>query len=246
MRKLLKNCVALIVCLIVACSALAGEPKLLQQALLDDGWISLFDGETKFGWQPSGDAKWEIADGDIRTDGVKDGWLMTTTRWANFQLHTEFKADPKTNSGVFLRTPLKPTDPAKDCYEVNIAPEENPFPTGSIVGRQKASISSADFPAGGQWHSFDVRVEKAAIWVQLDGKAVVEYKDEKPTAIGHIGLQSREGKVAFRNLRLKPLLLKSLFNGKDLKGWSIDRALKKQIRSNREWRIAHVERGGAD
>ncbi len=37
-------------------------------------------------------------------------------------LHVEFKAAKRTNSGVFLRTPLKPTDPAKDCYELNIAP----------------------------------------------------------------------------------------------------------------------------
>ncbi len=101
---------------------------------------------------------------------------------------------------------MKPTDPTKDCFEVNIAPADNPFPTGSIVGRQKASIVAADFPAAGKWHRFRIRVEKAAFWVQLDGKMVLEYIDKKPTGIGHIGLQSREGSVAFRNLRLKPLI----------------------------------------
>src|SRR3954451_5279043 len=104
--------------------AIAGEPRLLPQALLDEGWISLFDGETMFGWQPSGDAKWAIVEGEFRTDGAKPGWLMTTTEWANYELHVKYKAPANTNSGIFLRTPLKPMDPTKDCYEVNIAPED--------------------------------------------------------------------------------------------------------------------------
>ena len=119
-------------------AAIGAEPKLLPQELLDEGWIQLFDGETLFGWQPTGEAKWEVVDGEIRTSGEKPGFLMTTTEWADYELHVEFKAPATTNSGVFLRTPLEPTDPASDCYELNIAPPDNPFPTGSFVGRQKA------------------------------------------------------------------------------------------------------------
>jgi hypothetical protein len=205
----------------------AAEPKLLSQELLAEGWVSLFDGETLYGWQPTGDATWEVVDGEVRTDGTKLGFLMSTTEWASYELHIEFKEDAKTNSGVFLRTPLKPTNPAIDCFELNIAPADNPFPTGSFVGRQKTSISAADFPADGQWHTFDVYVEKAAFWVKLDGKRVLDYMDEKPTGIGHIGLQSREGAIAFRNIRLRPWVgAMPLFNGKDLEGWSLDRAEK--------------------
>ena len=39
---------------------------------------------------------------------------------------------------------------------------------------------------------------------------------------GRIGLQFREGPVAFRNIRLKPLGLKPMLNGKDLAGWNTD------------------------
>ena len=48
----------------------------------------------------------------------------------------------------------------------------------------------------------------------------------QPVRIGHIGLQSREGPVAFRNIRLRPLGLKPLFNGRDLDGWNTERAEK--------------------
>ena len=78
-------------CLTVGAADCA-EPKLLPQKLLDEGWISLFDGETLYGWQPTGEAKWEVVDGEIRTDGEKPGFLMTTTEWADYELHVEFKA----------------------------------------------------------------------------------------------------------------------------------------------------------
>jgi hypothetical protein len=234
-----------LIALVAIYDAVGAEPKLLQQDLLNEGWISLCDGETLCGWQPVGDAKWEVVDGEIRTSGESAGFLMTTTEWADYKLHAEFKADPNTNSGIFLRTPLKPTDPAKDCYELNIAPPDNPFPTASLVGRKKsegiiAIMNSTRLSLAkpkplqvwdGRWHSFDAWICRDSFAVSCDGAAnlALEYKDRSPTKIGHIGLQSREGPVAFRNLRLKPTGLKPLFDGKDLAGWSTKRAEKSRF-----------------
>ncbi len=215
--------------LVASGGAHAAEPKLLPQQLLDDGWISLFDGETQFGWQPTGDAKWEVVDGEIRTSGDKAGFLMTTTEWAEYLLHVEFKAAERTNSGVFLQTPLSPKDPARDCYELNIAPADNPFPTGSFVGRQKVVRKAKWQPAADEWHSFDVAVLGDEFAVRLDGKSALQYSDAKALRMGHIGLQSREGAVAFRNLRLKPMEMQPLLNGRDLDGWNKERAEKCQF-----------------
>ena len=38
---------------------------------------------------------------------------MTGAEFANYELHVEFQAPATTNSGIFLRTPLKPTDPGQ-------------------------------------------------------------------------------------------------------------------------------------
>jgi hypothetical protein len=210
------------VVIITSCCAISAEPKLLSRELLDEGWISLFDGETLYGWQPVGEAKWEVVDGEIRTDGSKPGFLMTTTRWGNFFLDVEFKAAAKTNSGIFLRTPLEPQDPADDCYELNIAPPDNPFPTGSFVARKKVDAGAKPIKAD-EWHTFQIVAAGGLFRVSVDGVQVLEYTDEKPKRIGNIGLQSREGSVAFRNLRLKPGI-GPIFNGKDLNGWVLDRA----------------------
>ena len=181
----------------------AAEPQRLPQELLDHGWAELFDGKTLSGWQPTGDAEWIVADGAIVTKGDKPGWLMTSGEWANFELHVEFKARATTNSGVFLRTVLEPTDPTKDCYELNIAPRDNPFPTGSLVGRLKTPILLA--VGDGAWHAFDVTADGGKVSIYCDGKLVLGYDDPAPLRGGHIGLQSKQGEVAFRNIRIREI-----------------------------------------
>jgi hypothetical protein len=216
-------------CLIAVRGAAAAEPELLPREQLDQGWISLFDGQTLFGWEPVGEAKWEVVDGEIRTAGNAAGFLASTTQWGDYELHLEFRADGRTNSGVFLRTAKQPTNPANDCYELNIAPPDNAFPTGSFVARHKAAVSEDKFPAANEWHAFDVTAEGDTVTVRLDGEQLFEYRDPSPIRIGHINLQAREGPVAFRNIRLRPLGLKPLFNGRNLEGWTTERAEKSKF-----------------
>ena len=185
------------------------------------GWISLFDGATLFGLQPNNDAAWKVTDGVIAADpAASPGLLLTTARFADYELRCDFKLEPGGNSGIFLRTPADPKDPASDCYELNICDSHGSFPTGSLVGREKIAQPVA---TDGSWHRFHVRLEGPHITVALDDKAVLEYEDkaEKPLSAGFIGLQVNKGHVEFRDFVLKPLGMQSLFNGKDLTGWRV-------------------------
>src|SRR5690606_25361317 len=140
----------------------------------------------------------------------------TTSQFGDFELKVDFRSPAGTNSGVFLRTSPHPKDPARDCYELNIADEgTTPFPTGSFVGRQKAEgkHDSTD------WQSFYLKAEGGHFTVSIDGQQVLDYTDPKPLGRGYISLQLNQGPVQFRNIKLKPLGLKPLFNGKDLTGW---------------------------
>jgi hypothetical protein len=229
----------------IGARAAGAEPELLERKALDAGFIKLFDGQTLYGWKPTGEAEWEVADGEIRTTGEKQGFLMSTTRWGDYVLHAEFKTpSERTNSGFFLRTPLEPKNPAGDCYELNIAPPDNPFPTASLVGRQKAALSKDSFPAADQWHSFEVTAEGERVTIVLEGKRVIEYVDASPVRIGHIGLQSREGPVAFRNIRLRPLGLEPLFNGRNLDGWSTARAERSKFEVTRNGELQVLDGPG--
>jgi hypothetical protein len=205
MPTILRTLVCIAAVATACATASAGEPAQLPQELLDAGWMKLFDGATLVGWQPVGDAKWEVVQGTIRTTSDKPGFLMTTSEFADFELHVEFQAPAATNSGVFLRTALKPTDPTRDCYELNIAPVDNPFPTGSLVGRKKAILTANKFPAADQWHALDVIVSGGKLMVALDRRSVLEYEDPAPIRRGHVGLQANQGPVAFRNIRIREI-----------------------------------------
>ena len=176
----------------------------LSDAELEQGWIRLFDGQTMLGWKDAGKANWRVQDGALQADSGENGLLCTTVPFSNYELTVEFKAAEKTNSGVFLRTPLKPKDPAKDCFELNIAPTDNPFPTGSFVYRQKVSEQVAA-PKANAWHTFRVLLDGAKTSAWLDGKQTVDYADTTDLKSGWIGLQFREGPIAFRNIRIRPI-----------------------------------------
>jgi hypothetical protein len=213
MRSLLAS---VVVCLLISSAVAEDKPNALSEQELNDGRILLFDGETTFGWKANSDANWKVADGVISVDGGTKGLLNTTTPLGDYVLKVDFRAPHGTNSGVFLRTPLEPKDPAKDCYELNIADESvSPFPTGSFVGRQKAT-GTHDTTA---WRTFTVKAQGGHFTVSIDGEKVLDYQDPQPLGRGYIGLQFNEGKVEFRNVKLKPLGLESIFNGKDLAGW---------------------------
>lgn len=210
---------AAIVCLaITPLSAAEPVPNTLTPEEINDGWILLFDGETDFGWQAGSKANWRVAEGVISVSEGEKGLLATTSEFADYDLKVDFRAPAETNSGVFLRTPLVPTDPTKDCYELNIATEKvSPFPTGSFVGRRKAT-GAFDTST---WRTFTVRAEKGHFTVAVDGQQVLDYTDPAPIGRGRIGLQFNSGKVEFRNVKLKPLGLEDIFNGRDLTGWRV-------------------------
>ncbi len=183
-----------------------------------DGWIRLFDGHTLYGWEIAGAANWRVEDGCIVVDDGAQCLLCTSVPWQDFEFEFEFRAGPETNSGVFLRTPLEPEDPALDCYEVNIAPDENPFPTAGIVKRQRAD-DAAKPQTFDQWRSMRTVMDGKTLKVSVDGELVTDYVDPIGLAAGRIGLQHNSGRVEFRNIRLRPLGLTSLLD-KDLSKWT--------------------------
>ncbi|HRX77757.1 MAG TPA: DUF1080 domain-containing protein [Pirellulaceae bacterium] len=200
----------------VAKTPVTAIPNPLADIELAQGWISLFDGETLFGWTAANEANWRVEDSTIVVDQGEQGLLCTTTQFSDYVFHVEFRSAAGTNSGIFLHTPLKPQDPGSDCYELNIADSDNPFPTCSLVKRAKAE---GNFDSN-DWQAYDVTVSGDKVTVNLDGTQVLEYTDPKPLRRGHIGLQLNQGKIEFRNIKLKPLNTTSLFNGKDLTGWT--------------------------
>ena len=171
---------------------------------LDQGWIRLFDGQSLLGWKANSQVDWKVENSEIVATKGEPGFLLTDVRFSDYEIELEFQADEKTNSGLFLRTSDTVKDPAKDCYEINIAPQDNPFPTGSIVARAKVSEQVTP-PEALQWHSLHALVDQYHIQVWVNGQQAADYKDTTGLTAGKIGLQFRDGPIRFRNIRVRPI-----------------------------------------
>ncbi|MCO6047821.1 DUF1080 domain-containing protein [Aeoliella sp. ICT_H6.2] len=210
------------------------ELNTLQKVWLDDdllaeGWIQLTGSKELFGWTSTNGTPWNVCSGaDAFLFDEGEYWLMSNTEWGDFELIVDFSIRGKNcNSGVFIRSADVPTDPTKDCYEINIAPPTNGYPTGSLVGRQRGEYSEGQLKTLDKLyatHRLHIIAEGGHIQAKLDGKVVTDYTDPNPIPKGRIGLQHKEGNVLFKRVLLKPLGEKSIFNGKDLTGWKTDLA----------------------
>jgi hypothetical protein len=192
----------------------------LSQEELDFGWFRLFDGQSLMGWKATSKANWRVEDGCIAVDAGDQGFLFTTSRFSDFEFTLEFLADERTNSGVFLRSPTQPTSPARDCYELNIAPPDNPFPTGSLVERIRADSEQVGELEPEAWHQLHALVDGQHVRIWVDGREAADYVDQTPLTAGYIGLQFREGAVRFRELKLRPITY-AVLPTEELKDWNL-------------------------
>jgi hypothetical protein len=192
-------------------------PNLLSEEQLADGWISLFDGQTLFGWKPNSKTNWTVKDGEIVSTGPP-GLLLTTTRFQDYELRCEVWLESGGNSGLFLRTVPNPSNPAKDCLEFNLCDSHESFPTGSLVAREKASSSPR---IEGDWHAVAVRLDGDHFTAQIDDTDVLDATSAAFSQTGgaHIGLQQNGREVRFRKVVLKPLGLKAILDDAGLGDW---------------------------
>lgn len=212
---LVRGC-ALFVLAAAAASAGAQPHNRLSFEEGEEGWMLLFDGRSLEGWDEVGEGSWRVEDGALVADSGEDGirLLVTEDDYSDFELRVDFLAEPETNSGVFLRVVTDADGKPRDMVELNIAPPENPFPTGSLMRvrlgadgapsfgltERVAGVAHAD-----QWRTFHVIAEGGRIQVELDGEPLVELQDPEPLERGLIGLQHNQGRIAFRNIKVRLL-----------------------------------------
>lgn len=195
------------ICLLTVCLFMAADGEAWAQwenrltfEEGEEGWIMLFYGRDLEGWESHGEATWTVEDGTI-VGGDGAGFLVTEEEFGDFELSLEFLATPGANSGLFVRTKPWPVDVLKDCYEINIAPPDNAFPTGSIVGRRRVEgIDETE-----DWRRLHIEAFRDEIIVRVDGVTVLEFTDPEPILRGRVSLQHREGRVSFRNIKIRYL-----------------------------------------
>jgi hypothetical protein len=192
------------------------------------GFEPLFNGKDLSGWKVNeggNQAVWGAENGILFVNGRGGGWLMTEKEYADFELRLEFKLPPRGNSGVALRSPMK-GDPAYVGMEIQILDDHWYKEKKNYPGLRPTQLTGAIYdvvpPAKdatkpvGEWNQMQITAKGRHITVVLNGTKIVDanlddYKNranKHPGLLrekGHLGLQSHDGRVEFRNLYVKPL-----------------------------------------
>jgi hypothetical protein len=211
-----------------------GPPSLPMRSdtTMDGEWRTLFDGRSLDGWRgfrsdrvPAG---WQVVDGAI-TRVAKAGDLITRDVFADFELALEWTVAEGGNSGIMYRV----TEEAAETYQSG--PEMQVLDDARHAdGRSRLTAAGAVYglypaPAGvvkpaGQWNAARIVVRGSQVEHWLNGVEVAAYElgssDWKArvaaskfrawpgygrAAAGHIALQDHGDRVAYRDIRIRPI-----------------------------------------
>lgn len=207
----------------------ADEPNRLSAAEKADGWQLLFDGKTKEGWRnyqkDTVSDGWAVVDGALTRVGRGAGTIITADQFEAFELSLEYNISVGGNSGIMFHA----TEDARTAWrtgpEIQVQDNKDahdPQLSGWLYQLYKPDID-ATYPAG-QWNRLRFRLtpERGELW--MNGVKYYEFvkgSDDwntrvskskfrempqfgKPTK-GHICLQDHGNKVAYRNIKIRPL-----------------------------------------
>ena len=201
--------------LAVALSLLAAAPDHHENDAAnggEDGFVSIFDGETLDGWRTNENAdSFRVEDGAIVVRGERSH-LFRTEELTDFIFEGEIKTEPNSNAGVFIHTRYQEEGWPRQGYEiqVNNSYEGDPVRTGSLYNTVKLFSSPV---ADGEWYTQRIEVRGNKVIVSINGNVLYEFDEppgvEIPRRLGKgvIALQAHDpgSVVYFRNLRVKDL-----------------------------------------
>ncbi|MDX2035811.1 MAG: DUF1080 domain-containing protein [Isosphaeraceae bacterium] len=184
----------------------------------------LFDGRTLDGWQRFGGKAeaWAVESGLLVSKGEGGGWVGTTKEYADFELTLEFRMTPESNSGVYLRAPADVSHISRTGLEIQLLDEKHPRYAEIKAWQRTGAIYHVAAPKAdrlkptGEWNRMKITAKGPLIVIELNGGVIVDDRlDGHPElekehtglkrATGRIGLQSHNGRVEFRDLRIREL-----------------------------------------
>ena len=192
---------------------------------------------------------WSIENGELVNDG-HGPYATTNSDFGNIELVLEYKTVAKADSGIYLRgTPqVQIWDWTEEGGKWNLDADKG---SGGLFNNKKGTAGQlplipADKPFG-QWNQFHITQIGSRTWVKFNDKLVVDgaimenYWDKERKqplpASGPIHLQTHGGEIRWRNIGVREIPIEeaisrlrgkdtdagfvSLFNGKDLNGWTV-------------------------
>lgn len=183
----------------------------------DNGWISIWDGETLNNWRASENPdSFEVVDGKIVVDGPRGHLFyegpVADADFVDFEFRADVYTYPEANSGVFFHTQYQEEGWPQYGYEAQVnATHSDPRKTGSLYG-VKDVMNDAPHEDN-EWFHYYIKVDGREITFKVDGETVMEFtepEDREGTirlSSGTIALQAHDpnSRIYFKNIEVRIL-----------------------------------------
>jgi Domain of Unknown Function (DUF1080) len=185
---------------------------------------SLFNGRNLDGWTPVGpkaSEDWTVRDGCLVCEGKHHSWLRSDREYGNFRLELEYQVSPGANSGVYVHVPVDGNHHRDRAslppagFEIQILDDHAPRYAGLKDYQYSASlydIAGAQprvSKRAGDWNTLEIQCVGSRVVVTHNGTSVVDATPKQYPLLalrntkGYVGLQSHNGTVRFRKLRIE-------------------------------------------
>jgi len=187
---------------------------------------SLFNGRDLAGWSAVGAGAgedWLVRDGCLVCQGKLHSWLRSNCEYGDFRLVLEYQVAQGANSGVYVHVPAdgnhhrdRSSQPAAG-FEIQILDDHAARYAGLKDYQYSASLydiagaSPRVTKPAGEWNRLEIQCVGLHVTTVHNGVRVVDASPKRFPLLalrnkhGYLGLQSHNGVVRFRNLKIECL-----------------------------------------
>jgi len=185
----------------------------------DQGWISLFDGQTLTGWKGSeNQGTFSVQDGVIVAGGPRSHLFyvgpVEDATFRDFELRADVMTKPGSNSGIYFHTQYQQAGWPTKGYEVQVNNTHSDWrKTASLYGVKDVRDSPA---RDNEWFTVHIIVDGRHITIKVNNRVVNEYTEpeqvvrsntDQKLPSGTFALQGHDpaSTVYYKNIMVRPL-----------------------------------------
>lgn len=188
----------------------------------NDGWISLFDGQSLNGWRASeAPGTFRVENGVLVVHGPRSHLFydgpVGNHDFRNFEWKADVLTFPGANSGMYFHTEYQQTGWPSKGYEVQVNNSHTDARrTGSLYAVD--DVMNVSPARDGEWFTQHVIVQGSRVRVLVNGQEVTDYTEppaaDRPADMagrrlssGTVAIQGHDpqSQVHYRNIMIRPL-----------------------------------------
>ncbi len=146
----------------------------------NDGWLTLFDGQTLNGWKAS-EHEWKVEDGKIVAAGKRSHLFYMgndpdhPAEFENFDFKADVMTTPGSNSGIYFHTKYQDIGFPQIGFEAQVNNTHgDPVKTGSIYHIVKNYVAPAK---DNEWFTEEIIVRGKNVQTKVNGKIICDYTE---------------------------------------------------------------------